>query len=120
VTFGWSITTEPETSKSPEPAKFSPSAGGKESSFTITVPIPKRKAQDDASKIQAPWPDTTQKDISECVDVFENAPGALKTVKRRKKLDAPVRKAAREVRKAGACHQCKFRKRTVSETAVVI
>jgi hypothetical protein len=30
-------------------------------------------------------------------------------------LDAPVRKAARDVRKAGACHQCRFRKRTVSQ-----
>lgn len=59
--------------------------------------------------------DTGHKDISDCVDVFENEPGALKNVKRRKKLDAPVRKAAREVRKAGACHQCKFRKRTVSK-----
>lgn len=52
--------------------------------------------------------------LEECVGVFENAPGALATVKKRKKLDAPVRKAARDVRKAGACHQCRFRKRTVS------
>ncbi|KAL5330721.1 hypothetical protein ACEPPN_000241 [Leptodophora sp. 'Broadleaf-Isolate-01'] len=62
-----------------------------------------------------PAPEEAQPDchLEECVGVFENAPGALATVKKRKKLDAPVRKAARDVRKAGACHQCRFRKRTV-------
>jgi hypothetical protein len=73
--------------------------------------IPKRKASKESvtknNSSEAPQ-------LSECVDVFENAPGALASVKRRKKLDPPVRKAAREVRKAGACHQCRFRKRTVS------
>jgi hypothetical protein len=54
-------------------------------------------------------------ELDDFVVVFENAPGALATVKRRRKLDAPVRKAARDVRKAGACHQCRFRKRTVSQ-----
>ncbi|KAK0112387.1 hypothetical protein ONS96_001630 [Cadophora gregata f. sp. sojae] len=63
-----------------------------------------------------PSAETVQPDchIEECVSVFENAPGALATVKKRKKLDEPVRKAARDVRKAGACHQCRFRKRTCS------
>ncbi|KAH7333225.1 hypothetical protein BKA65DRAFT_596811 [Rhexocercosporidium sp. MPI-PUGE-AT-0058] len=63
-----------------------------------------------------PAPEEAQPDchLEECVGVFENAPGALATVKKRKKLDAPVRKAARDVRKAGACHQCRFRKRTCS------
>jgi len=54
------------------------------------------------------------KGISDYLVVFENSPGALASVKKRKKLDAPVRKAAKDVRKAGACHQCRFRKRTVS------
>jgi hypothetical protein len=54
-----------------------------------------------------------KKPLSEFVVVFENSPGALSAVKHRRKLDAPVRKAARDVRKAGACHQCRFRKRTV-------
>jgi hypothetical protein len=77
--------------------------------------IPKRKSSSDSIAahsslvVEAP-----QKDLSELVDVFENAPGALANVKRRKKLESQVRKAAREVRKAGACHQCRFRKRTVS------
>ncbi|KAH8686102.1 hypothetical protein BGZ60DRAFT_109594 [Tricladium varicosporioides] len=56
----------------------------------------------------------SQDSLSEFVLVFENAPGALSSVKHRRKLDAPVRKAARDVRKAGACHQCRFRKRTCS------
>ena len=60
-----------------------------------------------------PRGETPQKDLAKFVVVFENAPGALATVKRRRKLDPPVRKAARDVRKAGACHQCRFRKRTV-------
>jgi len=80
----------------------------------LVAAIPKRKASKEviahsSSPVEAPQ-------LSECVDVFENAPGALASVKRRKKLDAPVRKAAREVRKAGACHQCQFRKRTVSNS----
>lgn len=73
-------------------------------------------------KYTSPRPSTeeTQPDchLDECVGVFENAPGALATVKKRKKLDAPVRKAARDVRKAGACHQCRFRKRTVRENDI--
>ncbi|KAG9230992.1 hypothetical protein BJ875DRAFT_134464 [Amylocarpus encephaloides] len=58
--------------------------------------------------------DEPEKALSKFVVVFENAPGALSTVKHRRKLDAPVRKSARDVRKAGACHQCRFRKRTCS------
>ncbi|RDW61327.1 hypothetical protein BP5796_11219 [Coleophoma crateriformis] len=57
---------------------------------------------------------TPEPDINEFVVVFENAPGALANIKRRRKLEAPVRKAAKEVRKAGACHQCRFRRRTCS------
>ena len=109
--FGWTI----HRSQTPEqslPGRSSPFLPG-ESAFTIAVPIPKRKAKGGPETKPRIF-DTAQKDISDCVDVFENEPGALKNVKRRKKLDAPVRKAAREVRKAGACHQCKFRKRTVS------
>jgi hypothetical protein len=84
------------------------------------IPAPKRKASYEApdttttTTTTSNWVDLRPKDMTECVDVFENAPGALASVKRRRKLDAPVRKAAREVRKAGACHQCRFRKRTVS------
>lgn len=91
---------------------------GKGSNTSPTVPNPKRKASSEglgATETNS-WIDTGKKDIEECVDVFENAPGALASVKRRRKLDAPVRKAAREVRKAGACHQCRFRKRTVSHS----
>jgi len=82
----------------------------------FTLPVPKRKASYEAPSTTTTnkWVDLSKKDITECVDVFENAPGALAGIKRRRKLDAPVRKAAREVRKAGACHQCRFRKRTVS------
>jgi len=54
--------------------------------------------------------------MADFVVVFENAPGALASVKKRKKLEAPVRKAAKDVRRAGACHQCRFRKRTVSNS----
>jgi hypothetical protein len=77
--------------------------------------IPKRKSLSDSIAAQSSLVvEAPQKDLSELVDVFENVPGALVNVKRRKKLDYQVRKAAREVRKAGACHQCRFRKRTVS------
>lgn len=55
----------------------------------------------------------SQAKLAEYVGVFENEPGALTTVKKRKKLDGAVRKAAQLIRKAGACHQCRFRKRTV-------
>jgi len=89
-----------------------PSMTGSDSFYA--VPGPKRKASYEAPVNSNSWVDLSKTDITECVDVFENAPGALASVKRRKKLDAPVRKAAREVRKAGACHQCRFRKRTVS------
>ncbi|PVH75231.1 hypothetical protein DL98DRAFT_658260 [Cadophora sp. DSE1049] len=72
---------------------------------------PKRKYTSPRPSTEEVQPDCH---LEECVGVFENAPGALATVKKRKKLDAPVRKAARDVRKAGACHQCRFRKRTCS------
>jgi len=109
--FGWTIhrPESPESAISSRPPSFLPG----ESVFTVAVPTPKRRAGN-GLEMKSQKSDTAQKDISDCVDVFENEPGALKSVKRRKKLDAPVRKAAREVRKAGACHQCKFRKRTVS------
>ena len=59
-------------------------------------------------------PAQPSQNMSDFVVVFENAPGALASVKKRKKLEAPVRKAAKDVRRAGACHQCRFRKRTIS------
>ncbi|CZR58722.1 uncharacterized protein PAC_08614 [Phialocephala subalpina] len=80
-----------------------------------TLPLPKRRHV-------SPGPPPAKKsrqaaseaELAEYVGVFENAPGALTTVKKRKKLDGAVRKAAQDVRKAGACHQCRFRKRTCS------
>ncbi|KUJ13911.1 uncharacterized protein LY89DRAFT_736910 [Mollisia scopiformis] len=79
------------------------------------APIPKRKhvspGPPPAKKSRQV---TSQTELAEYVGVFENAPGALTTVKKRKKLDGAVRKAAQDVRKAGACHQCRFRKRTCS------
>ena len=107
VQLDWAITGPPSQGPASSDLEFSSLVPTQ--SFTVSVPLPKRKAQVSKSG----WTESIQKDLSDCVDVFENSPGALKTVKRRKKLDAPVRKAAREVRKAGACHQCKFRKRTV-------
>jgi hypothetical protein len=83
------------------------------SASPLPAPTQKRKltcATPPAKKSRSESPDL---ELSEFVVVFENAPGALANVKRRRKLDAPVRKAARDVRKAGACHQCRFRKRTV-------
>jgi hypothetical protein len=85
------------------------------SSTDTTSPVSKRKHA-------SPGPPPTKKSrqsnpqakLAEYVGVFENEPGALTTVKKRKKLDGAVRKAAQDVRKAGACHQCRFRKRTVS------
>lgn len=77
-----------------------------------TAVLPKRKTSSGGLTKKRHSKGTPQ--LSECIDVFEHEPGALASLKRRKKLDAPVRKAAREVRKAGACHQCRFRKRTVS------
>ncbi|KAG4428383.1 hypothetical protein IFR05_016136 [Cadophora sp. M221] len=55
-----------------------------------------------------PAPEEAQPDchLEECVGVFENAPGALATVKKRKKLDAPVRKAARDCSTGTPCGSC--------------
>jgi hypothetical protein len=78
-------------------------------------PISKRKRESPQPVSKKSRSETPQKELSEFVLVFENAPGALASVKHRRKLDAPVRKAARDVRKAGACHQCRFRKRTVGD-----
>ncbi|KAE8442719.1 hypothetical protein EG329_002910 [Mollisiaceae sp. DMI_Dod_QoI] len=79
------------------------------------TPMPKRKHTSStpphAKKTRRAMP---QVELAEYVGVFENAPGALNTVKKRKKLDGSVRKAAQDVRKAGACHQCRLRKRTCS------
>lgn len=99
LTLDWSACEQSEPSPT---LSNSPSA----------APVSKRRALSVVSTTKNNKSSAPQ--LSECVDVFENAPGALATVKRRKKLDAPVRKAAREVRKAGACHQCRFRKRTCS------
>jgi len=82
--------------------------------------VPKRKYTSPEPVVKKSKSILTQDELDEFVVVFENAPGALATVKRRRKLDAPVRKAARDVRKAGACHQCRFRKRTVSQNDVDI
>ncbi|TVY80643.1 hypothetical protein LSUE1_G008368 [Lachnellula suecica] len=76
--------------------------------------VPKRKRESPQPVSKKSRSETPQRELSEFVLVFENAPGALASVKHRRKLDAPVRKAARDVRKAGACHQCRFRKRTCS------
>ncbi|KAL2065803.1 hypothetical protein VTL71DRAFT_3473 [Oculimacula yallundae] len=94
----WS-TNEPKASAPPKLKKLTiPSAAKRKYTFL-------RPATEEAQ---------LDRHLEECVGVFENAPGALATVKKRKKLEAPVRKAARDVRKAGACHQCRFRKRTCS------
>jgi len=85
------------------------------SSSSYPPPISKRKRESPQPVSKKSRSETPQKELSEFVLVFENAPGALASVKHRRKLDAPVRKAARDVRKAGACHQCRFRKRTVSD-----
>lgn len=63
---------------------------------------------------QLPPPAKKARQLEEFMVVFESTPGAMATVKKRKKLDAPVRKAALTTRQIGACHQCRFRKRTVS------
>lgn len=83
------------------------------STFPVS-PTKRKRASPDPAPPKRSRANDPQKSLSEFVVVFENAPGALSTVKHRRKLDAPVRKAARDVRKAGACHQCRFRKRTVS------
>lgn len=101
VKLDWSPTASEEQSLS------------RDSSLPYREPIIKRK-------IESPSPTISnlstrpQNNMSDFVVVFENAPGALASVKKRKKLEAPVRKAAKDVRRAGACHQCRFRKRTVS------
>ncbi len=77
--------------------------------------IPKRKHTSPEAVAKKSKSTSIENELDDFVVVFENAPGALATLKRRRKLDAPVRKAARDVRKAGACHQCRFRKRTVSQ-----
>ncbi|KAH6677707.1 hypothetical protein B0J14DRAFT_475993 [Halenospora varia] len=79
-----------------------------------TAAVSKRKRTSPEPTQKRSKPAVAQDSLSEFVLVFENAPGALSSVKHRRKLDAPVRKAARDVRKAGACHQCRFRKRTCS------
>ena len=84
------------------------------SASPLPAPTQKRKLTCATPPAKNPRSDSPDVELSEFVVVFENAPGALANVKRRRKLDAPVRKAARDVRKAGACHQCRFRKRTVS------
>lgn len=88
------------------------------STFPVAPPKRKRASPDPAPPKRSRANDP-QKSLSEFVVVFENSPGALSTVKHRRKLDAPVRKAARDVRKAGACHQCRFRKRTASTSKFV-
>jgi hypothetical protein len=88
-----------------------PSTTNVTSSYQAIIPKRKHTSPEPVAK----KPSSSQNELDEFVVVFENAPGALASVKRRRKLDAPVRKAARDVRKAGACHQCRFRKRTVSQ-----
>jgi len=85
---------------------------------TYQAIIPKRKHASPEPVAKKSKSASPQDELDEFVVVFENAPGALASVKRRRKLDAPVRKAARDVRKAGACHQCRFRKRTVSRLSI--
>jgi hypothetical protein len=117
--------TSPEASSGGLALDWSTSTQG--SGPSITNINPSYQAVESKRKHTSPEPSaeksksTPSKDeLDEFVVVFESAPGALATVKRRRKLDAPVRKAARDVRKAGACHQCRFRKRTVSQLAMGI
>jgi hypothetical protein len=110
--------TAPETSS--EALVLDWSTSDQVSPVTTNLPtyqaiIPKRKHASPEPVAKKNKPASSQDELDEFVVVFENAPGALASVKRRRKLDAPVRKAARDVRKAGACHQCRFRKRTVSQ-----
>ncbi|TVY34348.1 hypothetical protein LSUB1_G007181 [Lachnellula subtilissima] len=83
-------------------------------SLDTSFPPPKRKRESPQPTAKKGRPKDPQQGLAEFVLVYENAPGALAAIKHRRKLDAPVRKAARDVRKAGACHQCRFRKRTCS------
>ena len=97
------------------PTSSRPSETSKSGSDLSVPPAPsKRKPTSPEPPAKKTQLDHPESDLSEFVVVFENAPGALASVKRRRKLDDPVRKAAKDVRKAGACHQCRFRKRTVS------
>jgi hypothetical protein len=89
-----------------------PSTTNITSSYQAIIPKRKHTSLEPVAKKK---PSPSQDELDEFIVVFENAPGALASIKRRKKLDAPVKKAARDVRKAGACHQCRFRKRTVSQ-----
>lgn len=88
-----------------------PSTTNITSSHQAIIPKRKHTSSEPVAKKES---SSSEDELDEFVVVFENSPGALASVKRRKKLDAPVRKAARDVRKAGACHQCRFRKRTCS------
>ncbi|KAF4627496.1 hypothetical protein G7Y89_g10656 [Cudoniella acicularis] len=107
-----SATSEPPCESKWNPNDTLSKPQSRQSAVPVTISKRKRTSPEPAPKKSRSG--VTQKNISEFVLVFENAPGALSSVKHRRKLDAPVRKAARDVRKAGACHQCRFRKRTCS------
>lgn len=115
ISSGHAITSVPnrevklDWSKSGQPPINAPSRR----TGSYPPPVPKRKRDSPQPTSKKSRSEVPGNEFSQFVLVFENAPGALATVKHRRKLDAPVRKAARDVRKAGACHQCRFRKRTV-------
>ncbi|KAL3419924.1 hypothetical protein PVAG01_08423 [Phlyctema vagabunda] len=106
--------TVPEPSLSPASTHQPTVQFHDESSAYFASEEKKKPAQRPVKKRTRVLTPDPEPDINEFVVVFETAPGALANVKRRRKLDAPVRKAAKEVRKAGACHQCRFRRRTCS------
>lgn len=51
--------------------------------------------------------------FDDCMNVFETTPGAMKKVKRRRKLAPSSQESFKVTRKIGACLECRFRKRMV-------
>lgn len=109
------IALEWRNSDSITPMKEGPKPTKKRKTIII-APASERNSQD----VKATIPSNSQqalitRSLEDCMGLFDTTLTATKEKRRRKVFSAQEKKVVKSVRNVGACIQCKFRKKTVSQ-----
>lgn len=99
------------------PVKERPKPTKKRKTSSI-APMPNQGARDiKDSTLPIEREAVTARSLEDCMGLFDTTLTATKEKRRRKALTAQEKKVVKSVRTVGACIQCRFRKKTVSEHA---
>jgi hypothetical protein len=109
------IALELSNNDSVDPMKEGPKPSKKRKTINI-APASERDSQDvKAAPSSNSQQALTSRSLEDCMGLFDTTLTATKEKRRRKVFSVQEKKAVNSVRNVGACIQCKFRKKTVSQ-----